>query len=243
MTNLPVVQQQGELTQAINARELHDYLSVGRDFSNWIKGRIEKYDFVENVDYIKVAKTGDSVNTSFQPIDYFISIEMGKELCMVENNEQGKTARKYFIECERQAKNRQPVLTDLSNPIVLRDLLLNYTEQNIALTNENKILSHALGNITATKDAVKFQQACKTLEVKQPELAKWLRDNKWDRWINKARASTAYSQERGYCETKFEQKQGIKASGEPYDYTQIEFFILPKGMEKLAKVFSAKAVA
>ena len=239
--NLPVIQQQGELKQAVNARELHSYLEVGRDFSTWIKERIFKYDFIENVDFIRVTKSGDGINTGFQPIDYFISIEMGKELCMVENNEQGKTARKYFIECEKQAKNQQPTLADLSNPVVLRDLLLNYTEQNIALTNENKALNNALINITATDEAVKFQQACKILDVKQAELAKWLRDNKWDRWINKSRASTHYSQERGYCMTKYEEKDGVKASGEPYNYTSIEFFILPKGMAKLAKVFGEKA--
>ena len=110
--NLPVIQQQGELKQAVNARELHSYLEVGRDFSTWIKERIFKYDFIENVDFIHVPKSGDGINTGFQPIDYFISIEMGKELCMVENNEQGKTARKYFIECEKQAKNQQPTLAD-----------------------------------------------------------------------------------------------------------------------------------
>ena len=166
---------------------------------------------------------------------------MAKELAMVENNEQGKTARKYFIECEKQAKNQQPTLADLSNPVVLRDLLLNYTEQNIALTNENKALNAAIENITNTGEGVKFQQACKTLGIKQAELAKWLRDNKWDRWINKSRASTHYSQERGYCMTKYEEKDGVKASGEPYNYTSIEFFVLPKGMAKLAKVFGEKA--
>ena len=156
--------------------------------------------------------------------------------------QKGEDVRNYFLDCEQKAQQvQQPTLADLSNPVVLRDLLLNYTEQNIALTNENKALNNALINITATDEAVKFQQACKILGVKQAELAKWLRDNKWDRWINKSRASTHYSQERGYCMTKYEEKDGVKASGEPYNYTSIEFFILPKGMAKLAKVFGEKA--
>ena len=128
-------------------------------------------------------------------------------------------------------------LPDLNNPAQLRDLLLGYAEQNIQLTAENKTLSAAIENITATENGVKFQQACKILNVKQADLAKWLRDKGWDRYINKSRASTHYSQERGYCETKFEEVDGVKPSGEPYNYTKIEFFILPKGMAVLAKHF------
>lgn len=131
----------------------------------------------------------------------------------------------------------QKHIPDLNNPTQLRELLLGYAEQNIQLAAENKTLSAAIENITATENGVKFQQACKILNVKQADLAKWLRDKGWDRYINKSRASTHYSQERGYCETKFEEVDGVKPSGEPYNYTKIEFFILPKGMAVLAKHF------
>ena len=135
----------------------------------------------------------------------------------------------------------QQQLPDLNNPAQLRELLLGYAEQNIQLTTENQTLTKAIKNITATESGVKFQQACKILNVKQADLAKWLRAKGWDRYINKSRASTHYSQERGYCETKFEEVDGVKPSGEPYNYTKIEFFILPKGMAVLAKHFGGAA--
>lgn len=135
----------------------------------------------------------------------------------------------------------QQQLPDLNNPAQLRDLLLGYAEQNIQLAAENKTLSAAIENITATENGVKFQQACKILNVKQADLAKWLCTKGWDRYINKSRASTHYSQERGYCETKFEEVDGVKPSGEPCNYTKIEFFILPKGMAVLAKHFGGAA--
>ena len=139
------------------------------------------------------------------------------------------------------AAANQQQLPDLNNPTQLRDLLLGYAEQNIQLAAENKTLSNAIENITATENGVKFQQACKILNAKQADLAKWLRTKGWDRYINKSRASTHYSQERGYCETKFEEVDGVKPSGEPYNYTKIEFFILPKGMAVLAKHFGGAA--
>lgn len=135
----------------------------------------------------------------------------------------------------------QKHIPDLNNPAQLRELLLGYAEQNIQLATENQTLTKAIENITATENGVKFQQACKILNVKQADLAKWLRAKGWDRYINKSRASTHYSQERGYCETKFEEVDGVKPSGEPYNYTKIEFFILPKGMAVLAKHFGGAA--
>ena len=139
---------------------------------------------------------------------------------------------------DAMATQRQ--LPDLNNPSQLRDLLLSYAEQNIQLTTENQVLSKAIETITHTEHGVKFQQACKILNVKQQELAEWLRKHNWDRYLNNARASTYYSENRGYCETKYSLKEGVKPSGQSYSYTQTEFFILPKGMQILAKRFGER---
>ena len=235
-----VIQQHHDLQHAVEAKQL--YTELGLDKSNWAKWsqrNITNNEFaLEYADYVGFVQTTNGNSTQ----NFLLSIPFAKKLAMQVKTQKGEDVRNYFLDCEQKAQQVQkPQLADLSNPVVLRDLLLNYTEQNIALTNENKVLNAAIENITNTGEGVKFQQACKTLSIKQAELAKWLRDNKWDRWINKSRASTHYSQELGYCMTKYEEKDGVKASGEPYNYTSIEFFILPKGMVKLAKVFGEKA--
>ena len=235
-----VIQQHHDLQHAVDAKQL--YTELGLDKSNWAKWsqrNITNNEFaLEYADYVGFVQTTNGNSTQ----NFLLSIPFAKKLAMQVKTQKGEDVRNYFLDCEQKAQQvQQPQLADLSNPVFLRDLLLNYTEQNIALTNENKVLNAAIENITNTGEGVKFQQACKTLSIKQAELAKWLRDNKWDRWINKSRASTHYSQERGYCMTKYEEKDGVKASGEPYNYTSIEFFILPKGMAKLAKVFGEKA--
>ena len=99
--NLKPVVIAGNQIRAVDARELHTFLEVGRDFSNWIKDRIDQGMFVEGKDYVlTLTKTG--VRSNVVQKDYAISISMAKELSMLERNEQGKLARQYFIECEER---------------------------------------------------------------------------------------------------------------------------------------------
>jgi phage anti-repressor protein len=102
----------GDQVQTVNARELHGFLKVGRDFSNWIKARIEKYGFLENEDYVVFAGSGENPQAGRPTTDYHISIDMAKELSMVENNDQGREARQYFIRCEKQAKAQVAPIQD-----------------------------------------------------------------------------------------------------------------------------------
>ena len=96
----------GDLIETVNARELHSFLEVGKDFSTWIKNRIEQYGFVDGVDFVSMEaapQNGGVGNRGFK-VEYYIAIDMAKELAMVERNEKGRQARQYFIECERRLK-------------------------------------------------------------------------------------------------------------------------------------------
>ena len=106
-----------EKINTVNARELWKKLESKQQFSDWIKNRIEKYGFVEGEDYImlhKIMKPEKSITELIsenyeikkrggdkKSIDYYLTIDMAKELCMVENNDWGRKIRKYFIECEK----------------------------------------------------------------------------------------------------------------------------------------------
>lgn len=105
--NLKPVEIAGHQIRAVDARELHAFLEVGRVFASWINDRIEQGCFVEGKDYVlTVTKTG--VRSNVIQKDYAISISMAKELSMLERNEQGKLARLYFIECEEQLATVAP---------------------------------------------------------------------------------------------------------------------------------------
>ena len=94
--------------QAVNARELHQKLGSKQQFANWIRNRIEKYGFVENQDFCSFNKVIKRENGATTVTEYALSLDMAKELCMVENNEKGRMIRKYFIEVEKKARTQNP---------------------------------------------------------------------------------------------------------------------------------------
>lgn len=143
---IPVYENESK-ERLINARELHEKLCNKRRFTDWIKQRIDKYNFLENQDFItfhKFVKRGED-NLGTKLIEYYITIDMAKELCMVENNEMGRTIRRYFIEAERRYKL---IISNPSNIFDFMRLALDEIEKNeneinnvknLALNNKNEI--------------------------------------------------------------------------------------------------------
>lgn len=89
--------------ELVSARELHEYLGVTERFQQWFDKRVGKYGFLENEDFTSV-KTFTLVNQGARRElqDYAITLDMAKELCLVQENELGKKARRYLIERDKK---------------------------------------------------------------------------------------------------------------------------------------------
>ena len=170
----------------VSARELHEGLGNKRQFTDWIKQRITRYSFEENIDYIKVSlisqnceiKTGRGGDT--KSVDYIITVDMAKELCMVENNELGRKFRKYFIESDKklkeikeigskQTKHYEKKLYDYSTSPLLMDnipgdsLALNF------LNNSTRKETEAIIN----KTGIKATFFAKQLNISDSNMCSW----------------------------------------------------------------------
>ena len=88
----------------VDARELHTFLESRQDFSTWIKSRIKKFKFKEGEDYTSFHKIVERATGGSKRNDFALTLNMAKELAMVENNEKGRQARRYFIEAEQTLK-------------------------------------------------------------------------------------------------------------------------------------------
>ncbi len=111
----------GDKITAVNARDLWKFLESKQDFSTWIKRRIEKYEFIEGQDYLLHKFVEQLPSGAKHCIEYLISLDMAKELAMVENNERGRQARQYFIEVEkryRQTGNLVETIRAALTPII-----------------------------------------------------------------------------------------------------------------------------
>jgi phage anti-repressor protein len=102
--NVPVVTEYRDGQEWVNSRDLHKALESGYQYSDWIKNRLEKYDFIEGEDYISVQKNLKREIGATRATDYLLTLDTAKELAMLENNEAGRKIRRYFIGVEKASR-------------------------------------------------------------------------------------------------------------------------------------------
>lgn len=105
----------GEEQPCVDARTLHGWLKNGDHFADWIKKRIKTYGFIENEDYMSYSVKTEKPQGGRTSREYTLSLDMAKELSMVENNAQGRMARRYFINCEKVLRKTVFSLMDQFN--------------------------------------------------------------------------------------------------------------------------------
>jgi|GEM_PF-700175 phage anti-repressor protein len=115
----------GAEVNSVNARDLHAVLESKQDFSTWIKKRLDEVDALENVDYIVFHKKMENLEGGRPLIEYALSIDISKEIAMLERNEIGKKVRRYFIEVEKAYQNK----TTPINQLDYMQLQLNYLKE------------------------------------------------------------------------------------------------------------------
>lgn len=168
----------GEFIQTVNARDLHAFLEAGKVFGAWITERIEQYGFLAGKDFEVFSEIGNNPLGGRPAKEYALALDMAKELSMVERNEKGKQARRYFIECERRAQSSSSPSLSLSDPAALRSALLGYTERVIALeatVQEQAPKVQFYDAVTESKECQTIQEVAKVLGMGPNRLFESLR--------------------------------------------------------------------
>lgn len=169
-----------EAVQTVNARELHEFLESRQDFSTWIKKRIKDYDFQENQDYTLLHKKMEQVSGAKHLIEYHITLAMAKELAMVERNDKGREARKYFIECEKKLKE---VTTKKPIPLTFVEALRAYADEVEAHERTQQQLAIAepkaqyFDKLVERNLLTNFTTTAKEFGVKRKDFINYLLDN------------------------------------------------------------------
>jgi len=163
---IPIDKSQGG-KDVVSARLLHQFLEVGTEFAKWFTRRVEEYGFVEGADFSSslAESTGGR-----QAQEFAITLDMAKELSMVERTEKGQQARRYFIDCEKQlrglAEAPRPALPGTYREALVA--LLAEVEQKEVLEQQLALAAPKLAfvaSIDASRNAVSFAQAAKYLKI------------------------------------------------------------------------------
>lgn len=138
-----------------NARDLHEFLGIGRDFSTWINERFSEYGFTENLDYILFSPIpGKTVGRRRK--DYHLTLDTAKELAMVERNDKGRQIRRYFIDCEKQLRNGV-VATQQSNDLDYRNCRVLHTYNELGVIVKSR-LANSNEDLTSPENVANLLQ-------------------------------------------------------------------------------------
>ncbi|MDR5711415.1 antA/AntB antirepressor family protein [Nesterenkonia flava] len=155
---IPIRDQDGR--QAVSGRDLHSFLEVTTPYTTWISRMIE-YGFTEGQDFL----TFLSESTGGRPsTDHALTLDMAKELSMIQRTERGKQARQYFIECERRVKALQPKEISPAEQMALG----LQAAQKLLAEKDTKIAelapkAEAWDDVVGAKGTMSFRDAAKVL--------------------------------------------------------------------------------
>lgn len=155
MELIKIIEREGR--QLVSGRELHEFLEIRTKYKDWFRRMVE-YGFEEEIDFIRVAQkraTNNLKNPVTTVIDHAISIDMAKEISMIQRTEKGKIARQYFINCEKKLKEVKKL-----SPMELMELQFKVLkEQKEKITQvENKVDK-------LEEDMPLFQIDCKEIQA------------------------------------------------------------------------------
>ena len=169
---------------AVMGRDLHDFLEVSTEYRHWFPRMVE-YGFEQGEDYaVKNDRVRDSLGRERPALNHIISLDMAKELCMIQRSARGKQARQYFIEAEKQLRaadtapaHRLP--QDYAS--ALRELAtavdtVEAQRQQIAL-DAPKVEYH--DQFINDDDVLSFRTVASSFGISERDLRQLLIDRKW----------------------------------------------------------------
>ncbi len=242
-----------DAVQTVNARELHTFLEVGKDFSTWIKDRIAQYGFTEGLDFVANLLPNIGEKGTGRPTkEYAISLDMAKELSMVERNDKGKQARMYFLECERRARAAPtgPVLPDFTDPAIAAVAWAEQFKAKQALALENAAQAAQLAIAApkaaaldrmalSTDGAVCLRIAAKLAQVPERQFIQFMQQEGWITRHHHSRTLMGYQDKEAMGLIELKRTTVTRDDGS--DKTVEQVLVTPRGLAKITELVERKA--
>ena len=121
-------------------RDLHEVLGIKTEYKKWFE-RMTEYGFTENEDYLRVSQKCPTPGGVQNIINHQLTIDMAKEICMIQRTDIGRKVRKYFINVENEYKEIK--LTNLRESRPDKDMNVKVKEMNARVRMSNQYLKLA----------------------------------------------------------------------------------------------------
>lgn len=195
----------------VSARELHEVLGSKERFSKWFD-KMLSYGFENGDDYTTYQMVHPQNKQEFT--DYAMKLDMAKELAMVSKLPKGKEVRKYFIECEKIAKQKivetkpHELTKEQYNVLALYDM---GGQKAVEIALEIKQAGIETGIVLGKEQGLKY--LCQDGLVTIPSIMNYIKDEYADKFVYNTEISSTewskYLRYMGYLETKrFPRKDG-----------------------------------
>lgn len=177
MSDLIPMTQTPDGQQAVSGRALHQFLGIGKHYTTWFED-MTAYGFTAGQDFIPIS--GDRPATGGRPRqDHALSLDMAKELSMIQRTDRGRQARQYFIDCEKRAQAPRPALTE--EEVVHQALQITYRRvqelEAKAAEDAPKVAYH--DDFVCTEDLIRFATVASTLGITEKSLRELLLEHGW----------------------------------------------------------------
>lgn len=167
----------------VSARDLHQQLNIRTQYTKWFE-RMKEYGFTENEDFKAVSHkrlTAQGNETTY--IDHEISIDMAKQICMIQRSPEGKQIRQYFLDLEKAWNTPEQIF---ARALKMADKTIDKLKSDNAILIEDnermkpkEIFADA---VTASDTSILIGELAKILrqngvQTGQNKLFEWLRNN------------------------------------------------------------------
>ena len=205
-------------------RDLHEALEIGTEYAKWFE-RMTDYGFSENIDYSPILTNRSDGKAGKPKTDHQLTLEMAKEICMIQRSEKGKQCRQYFIAVEEQFNNPQAIM---ARALRLADEELKRLHITVSqLTVDNQVMKPKADYFDALVDRnllTNFRETAQQLGYKEKSFVQFLIEKKY-----------IYRDKRGKLMPYAEKNDGLfevkECINEKTNWSGTQTLITPKGRE------------
>jgi anti-repressor protein len=232
MNNLIPINYDNE-RQTVSGRSLHEFLGVETRYNDWLP-RMAEYGFAEGIDFYSILSNGDGFGKAATRTDHQLTIDMAKEISMLQRTEKGKQARQYFIALEKRWNSPEALMARALKMADTKILSLQSAVDELSPKAESfDTFMNAVGNLT-------IEETAKTLNIPGVGRNKLFDILTFRNILFKS--SNSYRAYQEYVNSGyFVHKQVPVKKGDLIEQ-RTQVFLTPKGLDWLSKKLKKEAV-